>query len=167
MNARQVLVVYFSSSGTTKKAAQAIAEQLSATLEEIREVNPHPADIRGKGMHNFLNMGYVVFHALTGRIVPIQTVQHDPAAYDLVVVGTPVYAGSLPAPVRAYLRQYGAKCKGVAFFCTGLDPRPPRRLFQHMEKACGKVPKAVCAFQAERVQAGDFLPQVEEFVSWL
>lgn len=167
MSDKKVLVVYFSSSGRTMKTGQAIAERLSAEVEEIQEVNPHPADIRGKGMRNFLNMGYVVFHALTGRTVPIQAVQHDPAVYDLVIIGTPTYAGSLPAPVRAYLQQYGAKCKEVAFFSTGLDPRPSPKVFQQMEKACGKAPKAVCAFQAERVQAGDFLPRVQEFVAQL
>lgn len=167
MDDNKVLVVFFSSSGNTRKVGRAIAEQLSAVIEEIQEVNPHPADIRGKGLRNFLNMGYVVFHALTGRTVPIQATQHDPADYDLVVVGTPVYASSLPAPVRAYLQQHGATCKEVAFFSTSLDPRSSPRVFQQMEKACGKVPKAVYAFPAERVQAGDFLAQVQEFIAQL
>jgi menaquinone-dependent protoporphyrinogen IX oxidase len=167
MSNKRVLVVFFSSSGNTRKVGQAIAVGLSATVEEIQEVNPHPADIRGKGLRNFRNMGYVAFYALMGRTVPIKAMQQDPADYDLVVIGTPIYASSLPAPVRAYLVQYGAKCKEVAFFSTGLDPRPPRRMFQQMEKACGKAPQAVCAFQADRIQTGDFLPQVQEFISRL
>ncbi|MGB9880745.1 MAG: flavodoxin family protein, partial [Anaerolineae bacterium] len=134
---KKVLVVFFSSTGMTRKAGQAIADALSAAVEEIQEVHPRPADIRGKGWRNFLNMGYAASHALTGRAVPIQAAQHDPADYDLVVIGTPVYAFSLAAPVRAYLQQYGAKCKEVAFFSTGLALKPIPRVFQQMEKACG------------------------------
>nr|MBC7245894.1 NAD(P)H-dependent oxidoreductase [Chloroflexota bacterium] len=167
MSGKKVLVVFHSSSGNTKKVGQAIAERLSAAVEEIQEVNPRPVDIRGKGLRNFLNMGFVVFHALTNRTVPIKAAQHDPADYDLVVIGTPVYASSLSAPVRAYLRQYSSRCKEVAFFSTGLDPNPAPRVFQQMEQVCDKTPKAVYAFQAQRILAEDFPSQLQEFISRL
>lgn len=167
MSNKKVLVVFYSSSGNTRKVGQAIAERLSAAVEEIQEVHPHPVDIRGKSLRNFLNMGFVVFHALTNRTVPIKAAQHDSADYDLVVIGTPIYASSLSAPVRAYLHQYGSRCKEVAFFSLGLDPNPSPRVFQHMEKACGKSPKAVYAFQAERTLTEEFPFPVQEFVSQL
>ena len=163
----KVLVVYHSSSGTTRKVGQAIARELSADVEEIREVNPVPVDIKGKGLRNFMNMGRVVLTALRRQTVPIQEVQHNPEDYDLVVLGTPRYAGSLPGPTRAYVTQNARKFREVAFFGTGLDPNPEQRIFQQMAQACGKKPKAVSNLVANKVVSGEFLPQVKEFVSKL
>jgi menaquinone-dependent protoporphyrinogen IX oxidase len=164
MDGEQVLVVFHSSSGNTRKVAQAIAEPLSADIEQIREVNPRRVDIKGKGLGNFFNMGRAVFAALTGRATPIEQAQYEPADYSLVVVGTPVYAGSVPGPVRAYLAKYQSGFKGVAFFCTGEDPNNVR-VFAQMEEVCGRAPKAVLAFHAPKVRANEFLPQVEEFIA--
>jgi flavodoxin len=166
MSGRRVLVVFHSSSGNTKKVAEAIAEALSADVEQIREVNPRPVDIKGKGLGNFSNMGRVVLGAITGRTTPIEESEHDLADYDLVLIGTPVYANALPMPVRAYIVQHRHKFKELAFFCTGEDPNN-ERIFQLMEDACGKSPGAVRAFHAPGVKADEFHPQVEEFVSGL
>jgi flavodoxin len=166
MDGEQVLVVFHSSSGNTQKVAQAIAEPLSADIEQIREVNPRRVDIKGKGLGNFLNMGRAVFAALTGRATPIKEAQHDPAGYGVIVIGTPVYAGSVPGPVRAYLGQYRSKLTEVAFFCTGEGPDNVE-VFEQMEEVCGRAPKAVFAFHAPKIRANEFLPQVEEFIASL
>lgn len=165
MSGKKVLVVFHSSSGNTKKVAEAIAEALSADVEQIREVNPRPVDIKGKGLGNFFNVGRVVFGAITGRTTPIEESEHDLADYDLVLIGTPVYANSLPMPVRAYIVRHRPKFKDVAFFCTGEAPN--KRIFQLMEKACGKSPRAVRDFRAPEIKADEFHPQVGEFVSGL
>jgi flavodoxin len=166
MEGKQVLVVFHSSSGNTRKIAEAIAEALPADIEQIREVNPRPVDIQGKEFGDFLNMGRVVLAAIAGRATPIEEAQHDPADYGLIVVGTPVYAGSVPGPVRAYIKRYRADFKEVAFFCTGEDPNNVG-VFERLERICGKTSRAVCAFHAPRVKAGEFLPQVEGFVAGL
>ena len=166
MDGEKRLVVFHSASGNTEKVAQAVAEALSADVEQIQEVKPRPIDIRGKGLGNFLNMGRVAFGALVGRATPIKEAQRDPAGYDLVVIGTPVYAGSLAGPVRAYLDRYRSGFKAVAFFCTGEGPHN-EKVFQQMEAVCGKSPKAVRAFHAPEIRAGEFRPQVEEFIAGL
>lgn len=162
----RVLIAFHSSAGTTRKVAQALAAELSADLEEIREVNPIPVDIKAKGLGNFRNMGRVVFTALRGRTVPIKLPEHDAAQYDLVVVGTPVYAGSLPGPTRAYLTANSAKFRAVAFFACGADSAPQNRVLGQMQQVCGQAPKAVASFQAEKVLAGDWAP-LKEFASKL
>jgi len=166
MEGKQALVVFHSSSGNTRKVAEAIAEALAADIEQIREVHPRPVDIQGKELGDFLNMGRVVFAAIAGLATPIEEAQRDPAGYGLIVVGTPVYAGAVPGPVRAYIKRYRADFKEVAFFCTGEDPNNAG-VFERLEGVCGKAPRAVCAFHAPQVRSGEFLPQVEEFVAVL
>jgi hypothetical protein len=111
-------------------------------------------------------MGRVVLAAMAGRATPIEEAQHDPAGYGLIVVGTPVYAGAVPGPVRAYLEKTKSSFEEVAFFCTGEDPNNAG-VFGRLEEICGKAPRAVSAFHAPKVKAGEFLPQVEEFVAGL
>ena len=166
MDDRKVLVVFHSASGNTRQVAQAIAEALPADVEQIQEVKPRPIDIRGTGLRNVLNMGRVAFGAFIGRATPIKEAQRDPAAYDLVVIGTPVYAGSVAGPVRAYLDRYRSGLKAVAFFCTGEDPHNTK-VFRQMEALCTKSPEAVFAFHAPRLRAGEFRPQVDAFISGL
>jgi hypothetical protein len=90
----KTLVAYYSRSGTTRKLAEGIAESLGADMEEIVE----PRDRRSR-------RGYVrsLLEAFWQRPAPISPAKKDPAAYELVVIGTPVWAASLSSPVRSYL----------------------------------------------------------------
>jgi len=163
---KKTLVVFHSASGNTKAVAAAIAEALSADLEEIREVHPRPAKIGGQGLGNLINFLYSGFSASLGLPTQIHEAQHKAADYDLVVVGSPVYAGSLPAPARTYLKQYQSQFKEAAFFVTGEDPEKARALKQ-MGQVCGKVAKAAAAFKADKIRAGDFQARVQDFVARL
>jgi len=162
----KALVVFHSAGGNTRAVASAIAEALSADLEEIREVHPRPAILGGQGFANLFNFLYCGFSSFVGRTTQIHPAQHEAGNYDLVVVGTPVYAGSLPPPARTYLKQYHSQFKKVAFFVTGEDPDKARALAQ-MGQVSGKAAKAAAAFKADRICAGDFQAQVQEFVAKL
>ena len=89
-----VLVSYYSRSGATELLARRLAEQLNADLEPIR---PKVAYDGGGGALK------AVWHALLKR-TPALEPGRDPAAYRLLVVAGPVWAGRLSAPMRAYLR---------------------------------------------------------------
>jgi len=166
MSEKRVLVVFHSVTGRAKAVAEAVSELLAADLEQIREVQPIAVDLHGKGLTNFMNMGRVVMPALRGRATPIHEAQFDPAAYDLVIVGTPVYAGSLSGPARAYLQRYGAGFKSVAFFATGEDPNQSK-VFPQMESASGQAPRVTAGFKVSAVKSGEFREQVKEFVASL
>ena len=166
VNGKKALVVFHSSSGNTKKVAQAIGEALSADVEQIRPVKPFHVDIKGRGLGNFVNISRAALGGMTARTASIEAAQHDPADYDLILIGTPVYANSLPAPVRAYIKQYRPKFKEVAFFCTGEDP-DNEHIFELLEEACGKTPCMSFPFHAPKVRADEFHSQVEAFIGRL
>jgi menaquinone-dependent protoporphyrinogen IX oxidase len=166
MNTGSTLVVYHTSSGNTGKVAEAIAEALGADLEQIKLREQFDVNIKGKGLRNFRNMGRVVLDGKLGRDVGIEDAVHDPRDYELVVVGTPVYANTLPAPVRAYLSTYRERFKAVAFFCTGEDPANAH-VFDLMAGAAGQDPKAKQPFHAPAVRQDQFAPQVAAFAASL
>ncbi len=166
MAERKILVVYYSSSGNTRKVAQTLAEKLGADLDEIRPSDKVEVNIKGKGFRNFMNMGRVVFGGKTKRNVGLEPAAYDPADYDLVVVGTPVYANTLPAEPRAYLANHKTRFKTVAFFCTGEAP-DNAHVFELMQEACQLAPMAIQPFHAPDVRSEAYVPAAETFVDCL
>jgi len=164
----KVLVAFYSSAGTTRQVGQAIATALGADIEDIQEVKPRHLDAQGPGgLSKFGGIMLAGAESGIGRPVPILPSKYNPADYDLVVIGTPIWNARLTGPVRAYIERHKEQFKSVAFFHTAIGSRPSLRCFQQMEQACGKAPRATASFQADRVKAGDVAAQVQEFVSKL
>jgi len=106
------LVVFYSRTGNTKIVAEALAGALGADIESI------VSDTRGKGTR-------------------IDAPKNDASLYDLVVIGTPVWARNVSGPVRTYLAQNKSKFKTVAFFCT-YGGSGSEKALKTMEKLCGR-----------------------------
>lgn len=85
-----------------------------------------------------------------------------PEEYEVVIIGTPVWAFSVSAPVRTYLDQNRKKLKKVAFFCTygGMKGKT----FDEMEKVCGKKPLAVFEVAERDIPNRNYEKKAEEFV---
>ena len=147
MSASGILVVFYSRSGTTRRVAQALAEALKCDLEEITEPKPRTG---------FLGYMRSLLEARRKRPSIIAPNKHDVASYDLVVVGTPVWAWSLSSPVRAYLMATANQLPEVAFFCT-LGGAGSESTFAQMTAIVGKPPRAVCAMTQREVLSGSLV----------
>jgi len=101
------LVVFYSRTGTTKKVAESIAKKLEADIEEIVDLTDR------KGALGFILGGR---DALRKKPTEIKKPEKNPADYDLVVIGTPVWASTMAPAIRVYFST--AKIKSSAFFCT-------------------------------------------------
>lgn len=126
----RILVVYYSRTGTTGKVAQAIASALGADVEEIVD------SAERKGLMGFLRSGT---EGMLGMPSAIRPPVRNPVGYDLVLVGTPVWAWSVSSPVREYLTWMGGSAKRVGFFITE-GGAGGNRAFRQMEELCGKPP---------------------------
>ena len=85
--------------------------------------------------------------------------KHDVSSYDLVVIGTPVWAWSLSSPVRAYLMATASQLPKVAFFCT-LGARGSESAFAQMTAIVGKKPRAVCAITQREVLSANHVDRL-------
>jgi len=153
----KTLVVYYTRTGTTAKAAQMIAAALGADKEEIKE-----ASGRG-GPLGWLRSGKEASERKPAQVKPLQA---DPSTYDLVVVGTPVWAGTVSSPVRGFINQYREKLPGVAFFCT-MGGNDPAKTFTEMEEVCSAKPASTLALQKHTVDGGEAQSMVAEFADAL
>ena len=128
---KRILIAYYSLSGHTEKVAEQLATLLGADLDRIVD------HTKRAGIIHFMSAGR---DALKERDTEI-TVARDPAAYDLVVVGTPVWAGTITPAVRAYLKRYGAQVPAIACFTTSGSAGPEVSVVA-IEQVTGKAVKA-------------------------
>ena len=111
----KVLVVYFSRSGNTRHAAETFAKACGgARLVEIKAAKPYASDY-----------GTCCDEAkpecAAGTLRPIEKIAGlDVSAYDVVLVGTPNWWGTLAPPVRTWVSENAAtlKTKTVCLFQT-------------------------------------------------
>jgi hypothetical protein len=157
MSDSRVLVVFFSRTGTTRALASTLAGMLCADLEEICDLTER------HGVSGYLRCLADSWRRRPAQVVPAGL---DTAQYDLVVVGTPVWAGAVSAPVRAYLLENRSKFRHVAFFCSfgGLGSQTA---FDEMRALAGQAPVTQCKVRATEVQRGGAATSLTLFVSEL
>jgi len=153
MSASRTLIVFYSRSGTTRRIAQALSGILKCDLEEITEPR------RRTGFLGYIRSLLEARLMLPSIIAPNH---HDVSSYDLVVIGTPVWAWSLSSPVRAYLTATASKLPEVAFFCT-LGARGSENAFAQMTAIVGKTPRAVCAITQREASSGSHVERLAAF----
>lgn len=105
----KTLIVYYSRSGQTRLVAESLAKLSGADLEEIND----PTD--RAGAKGYLKSGKEAF---LKKLPPIEPIKKDLKDYDLVLVGTPVWAFTISSPVRAFLEKYKNDLNSWALFCT-------------------------------------------------
>jgi len=149
----RTLVVYYSRTGTTRLAAEAIAKALGADLEAIVDRTPR------LGLVGYLRCA---LEAGTKRLPSIERPAREPGDYELVVVGSPVWGASLSSPVRAYLEEHRRRLKAVAFFCT-CGGRGGERVLAQMTGLASKEPVARLVLREAEVTRKRAWPKIERF----
>ncbi|MCX7894243.1 MAG: hypothetical protein N2544_18010, partial [Burkholderiales bacterium] len=78
-------------------------------------------------MQGALGYAACAIASIAGLTPALRPTKKDPAGYELVVIGTPVWFWSLSSPVRSWLARHRPKHR-VAFFCT-MGGSGARRVF--------------------------------------
>ena len=154
MDKVKALVVYYSRSGNTEKAAKYLAQKLAADLEKIED-NQNRSGILG-----YLKSGK---QSMMREDVEIIKPQFDASQYDIVLVGTPVWSMTCCAPVKAYLKKYGGKITQAAYFCA-MGGLGDKGVYKAMEEACGCAPVA-CLALTEADMSEDYEAKADIFLS--
>ena len=115
MDMNKTLVAYFSCTGTTRRAAQALAAAVDADVYEIRPQIPYtPADLdwRNKKSRSSVEMNDPGFRpALADKNAAID-------AYNTIFVGFPIWWYVAPTIINTFLETYDSQGKGS--FCLQL-----------------------------------------------
>ncbi|MGB7902117.1 MAG: flavodoxin [Halobacteriota archaeon] len=146
------LVVFYSRTGNTRIVAEALVGALGADIEAI------VSDTQGKGMSQ------LVLQTLLRTRARIAPPKNDASLYDLVVVGTPVWARNMSGPVRTYLEQNKNKFKSVAFFCT-YGGSGSEKALKTMEKLCGSPAAGKLDILEGDVKSTEYAADVKRFAA--
>jgi flavodoxin len=105
------LVVYYTRTGNARFVAETIAAEVGADIEEVIDLK------KRSGILGWLRGGS---DARKGKETEITQTQKVPANYDLIVVGTPIWAGKPTPGINTYLKKNDLSGKKVAaFFSQG------------------------------------------------
>ncbi|MBD3227188.1 MAG: flavodoxin [Candidatus Lokiarchaeota archaeon] len=105
----KILVVYYSLTGNTKFIAEIITEILDAdilSLKPIKELNPDSS----------FKYFWGGFQTLMKRKPTLEEYDINPENYELIVLGTPVWAWRYSPPLRTFLEKHNLSEKKVAFW---------------------------------------------------
>ena len=150
----RALIVFYSRTGATKKLAKVLGGVINfCDTEEL------VCSEMKTGLVGYLKAGYQTFKKLKPEIEPIK---HSPEQYDIVIVGTPVWIGTMSSPVRSYLSRYKDKFKNIAFFCTCGEKQD--RIFEKMEGFGGSSPIATLEIVAKKINSSESLEKMKDFV---
>lgn len=105
------LLVYYSLEGNTKFIAETIAGALGADILELRPKK----EISANGFMKYFWGGKQVFMKEKPEL---QFFSKNPAEYDAIIIGTPVWSFTFSAPLNAFFSQVKLSGKKVALFCT-------------------------------------------------
>ena len=115
MDMNKTLVAYFSCTGTTRRAAHALAAAVDADVYEIRPQIPYtPADLdwRNKKSRSSVEMNDPDFRpALADKNAAI-------GAYNTIFVGFPIWWYVAPTIINTFLETYDFSGKRIILFAT-------------------------------------------------
>ena len=146
----KTLVLFYSLTGNTEKIANGIAAKLNSDIEEIFDK---------KNRNGFFGHLVAGKDAVLRKFTEIEEVKKDLSQYDLVVVGTPVWAWGMTPAIRTYLSKN--KFNKLAFFCTQ-DGSGGKRTFREMEEMT-KQPVAVLSLIKKEIKNSQYQEKVKEF----
>ena len=110
LSGKKILVAYFSLTGNTRSVAEKIHTQIGGDIFEIKAKCGYPSEYR--------LLKEVAEYQKENDILPELTETINISKYDIVFLGTPVWFGTLPPPVKTFLTENKFRGKTIVPFVT-------------------------------------------------
>ncbi|MFX1467308.1 MAG: flavodoxin family protein [Promethearchaeota archaeon] len=109
------LVVYYSLTGNTKMIAEVITEATGSDILELKPVK----EINAESSMKYFWGGYQAIMKLKPKL---KNIDKNPLDYNLIILGTPVWAWTYAPPIRSFLAKFNLQGKKVALWtCSAGD----------------------------------------------
>ena len=121
-----ILCIYYSRSGRTERVVREIAQALDCECVLVRDC------VRRDGAIGWLRCGLDAMRKRTRAISRLQT-KRQLWEYELVILGTPVWAGRCSSVIRGLLKRRGYEMSNVAYVITHGSEEQYRSVFDQMD----------------------------------
>lgn len=159
---RDVLCIYYSRTGNTKKVMRMIATELDAELIELSD------GVERSGIRGWLRSGMDAVRKDCRSVCPIET-ERKLENYRLVIIGTPVWAGRCSSVVRGFLKEHGGELQRVAYVLTRGTEHRSEDIYRQMDLYTAKPHRAAASLRVGHVGhvfwQEEFLRQVRELLT--
>lgn len=105
------LVIYFSFDGNTKFIAEIIAKTMNADIIELKTSKQYPTE----GFSKYFWGGKSVIFGDKPKLINDHI---DLSRYEIILIGTPIWAGSYTPPIKSFIHQYKLQGKRIALFAS-------------------------------------------------
>lgn len=107
----RILVAYYSLTGKTERVATAIADASGGQLYRIQVDKSYPDDSKER-------RAILEQEIETNYLPPLIATDINPENYDIIFLGSPVWANHISQPVKSFLEKYNLTGKHVIPFVT-------------------------------------------------
>ena len=156
-----ILCIYYSRTGNTKKAMEEIASALDAELVELGD------DVDRSGWKGWLRCGLDAMRKNTHPVAPVETAR-PLGEYRLVILGTPVWAGRTSAVMRSFLKERGGEIQNAAYVLTRSSGAQYQEIYRQMDLSVPAGHRAAVSLRSGDVGVAfwqeEFLRQVRTFL---
>ena len=121
-----ILCLYYSRTGNTKKAMEEVAEALDCECLEIRD------KVDRSGTMGYLRCCFDAMHKRTSAVSRPKCAR-PLSDYKLVILGTPVWAGRCSSVIRGFLKRRGYEIQNAAYLITHKSEQDYKDVFRQMD----------------------------------
>lgn len=122
-----ILCIYYSRTGNTKEAMTEIAGELGCEIVRIRD------KAQRSGAIGWLRCGLDAMRKKTRPTIRLKT-SRPLSEYDLVILGTPVWAGRCSSVMRGFLKRHGYELKNAAYVITHKSEALYKDVYRQMDQ---------------------------------
>ena len=123
---RDVLCIYYSRTGNTKRVMETIAKEMDAELLALTD------GVERSGLRGWLRSGMDAMKLSTKPLNPFETAR-PLEEYKLVIVGSPVWAGRMASPIRSLLKRRGLELHRVAYVVTRSTEQRSEEVYDQLD----------------------------------
>jgi hypothetical protein len=147
---RQVLIVVYSYTGTSRRVAQRLAADRGWPIGEVIDAKPRSGSLR------------CVLDSVFHRRPAIRYTGPDPATFDAVVLVSPIWVEGLSAPMRSFVAEHGAKLRDFAVLSVMGSKGAPNAVAE-ISRRIGHRPIVTAAFKRREIQDGSADVHIDVF----
>ena len=141
---RDVLCIYYSRTGNTKRVMETIAKEMDAELLALTD------GVERSGLRGWLRSGMDAMRKDCPDVLPFET-ERKLENYRLVIIGTPVWAGRCSSVIRSFLKNHGGELNRVAYVLTRGSEHRSEDIYRQMDQYTGKPHQAATSLRVGHV----------------